>query len=376
MTLHASRKSVAGQIGGRPLNMVRSIADTPMVQVAKQLLTYIDTLPSSSKAIRPEVDALRFYVLEHAAGMLRAKHQPHDELPDGDFKVLDTYNKLSLQMAVRAYYYLLLICWREARHCGSKYTTYAASGTAVGVDPQTMESFLRLASDTSDYKSIATNWEKAGAITLGQLTRALIYTYRKGKWGSAYGGPKWAVVTECLDSFVHGKTSAAMMLDTVWTLAHNTAPIFNKGMLYSGQNAHQLLEILDVQRAGMIPQYILTAAERGYSASEHVAPALRQAVKGMAPALGGVFTDGSDVDWPLVMALGAKGSYSQYAAKLGQKASDATAAQATAAKTAYKSTPAAKTSPGVAANTTNAAVASVKKLVPGVTVKLGRQEAA
>lgn len=381
MTIHASRNSVAGQIEGRPLNALRSIAATPMTVIGKQLEAYLKN--KGAKTVAPEAHALEFYGLEHAAGVIRAKYGPHDQLPAAELSVLEEYNDASLQMAIRAYYYLLLICWRENRYCGSKTTTFPASGIGVGVPGPQMQAFLNLCSEKGAAEC-AKHWAQAGDITIGQLTKALIYSYRKGSWGSAYGGPKWAVVTECLDAFVWGNTSAAMMLDTVWTLAHNTAPIFNKGLLYEQQNASTLLEILDVQRAGMIPQYIRTASARGYRGASKINSATAKRFLKLGNILGGVFAGGDDVHWPTVKALGGLGDYSGYATKLGQKETEATKAAAAAHK---KATSKPKTlKPGASPLSPNlggqptppqpmshaAAQATVVKLAPGVVVKLGR----
>lgn len=369
MTIHANRNTVSGQIDGRPLNMVRSIASTPMSVVSKQLVAYMKTV---GPAVRPEEQALRFYMLEHAAGIVRALYAAHDTLPDGVVTVLDMYNKSSLQMAARAYYYLLLICWREMRYCGSgtKDAVFQLAGQHAGADPVAMQKLLNQCSE-GDALTCAKRWDKVNDITLGQLTKALIYAYRKGKWGSAYGGPKWANVTACLDSFVWGTTSAAMMLDTVWTLAHNTAPIFNKAVgLYSGQDNYTLLEILDVQRAGMIPQYIKTAKMRKYKGADY-AFGLKHDVELIGTRIGGVFAENCDVHWPTVTLLGGKGGYGGYADALNQKdppASDVVPLKkALDAKTKFTSKDI-KTGPYTGPN--------MKKIVPGVTVSLGRMQEA
>lgn len=366
MTIHASKNSVAGQIEGRPLNMIRSIASTPMGLVAKQLRGYMASAAKDGKDVRPEDHAMRFYLLEHASGTIRAKYGAYDVLPVGELKIMEYYNEQSLKMATRAYYYLLLICWREMRHCRTKEATFPQAGVHAGAAATMMADFLYRASDTQDTEAIASKWDNS-AITLGQLTKALVYGYRKGKWGSAYGGPKWAVVTECLDSFVWGKTSAAMMLDTVWTLAHNTAPIFNKGMLYSDQDKSTLLEILDVQRAGQIPQYVRTAKNRSYRGAPYLSQDFLKKVIDMGSVLGGEFADKSDVNWPTVKALGAKGNYAAYATKLAQKEPAVqdvlTAKSILDAKKQFMSEP---------MKTTPFAGPVVKKLSPGVTVTIGR----
>jgi len=76
--------------------------------------------------------------------------------------------------------------------------------------------------------------------------------YYKGSWPSSYGGPAWGGITDALVSMITGETSMEMLVDTGYTLAHNTAPIFNKGLnMYGHQDAH-LLTILDVQRSGQM----------------------------------------------------------------------------------------------------------------------------
>lgn len=370
MTIHASLDTLSGQLS-RPLNRKRSIADVKMVVVADQLKAYAEMLGQgggNARMVRPETEALQFYMLEHAAGEIRSK--VGDFEPLGDHRAtLDKYNTASLKIAARAYYYLLLICWREARHCTTRASTYPAAGTHVGVDPAAMHTLLSGTSDIADMTKIAAVWAaKGGDITLGQLVSALVYCYRKGKWGSVYGGPKWAVVAECLENFVYGRTSAAMMLDTVWALAHNTAPIFNKGMLYSGQDKYTLLEILDVQRAGLIPQYVLKASERTYRAATHITATMKREVQTIARSLEGF--GAGEVNWVQVKNLGAVGSYSHYADALQQVEPPKKLTPDVAPK------PAPPEMFGGPIQTFTATQIKVKTVVPGVTVKLGRVEEA
>src|SRR5208283_4005185 len=91
---------------------------------------------------------------------------------------------------------------------------------------------------------------------IGTFCKGLAWQFYKCKWAGGYGGKKWGVVTDCLARFVTGEFSAEMMLDTVWTLAHNGGPIFNKGQFYACYG-HTLYRILDVQRSGQIPEAVL-----------------------------------------------------------------------------------------------------------------------
>jgi hypothetical protein len=102
------------------------------------------------------------------------------------------------------------------------------------------------------------------------------------------------------------------MLDTVWTLVHNGGPIFNKGMLYGCYDGDALQQVLDVQRAGMMPRLVLAPTGNGLvSAEKFVNDGAKKFAQAVAEKLG----DSSDfrsepVDWKQVKALGAVGSYS------------------------------------------------------------------
>ena len=93
-------------------------------------------------------------------------------------------------------------------------------------------------------------------MTIGKFCEALAWQFYHCKWAGGYGGKKWGVVTDCLVRFVKGEFSAEMMMDTVWTLSHNSGPIFNKGQFY-GMYGHNLYRILDVQRSGQVPEAVL-----------------------------------------------------------------------------------------------------------------------
>jgi len=96
-------------------------------------------------------------------------------------------------------------------------------------------------------------------------------------------------------------TSAELMLDTGYTLAHNNGPIFNKQVLYHPHDTTELKKILDVQRAGMIPQMVHSGA------SKFVSLAHRKFHEKALALLGEEF--GGPVNWFTVENLGAVQSY-------------------------------------------------------------------
>jgi len=83
-----------------------------------------------------------------------------------------------------------------------------------------------------------------------------------------------------------------MLLDTAFCLAHNTAPIFNKGKLFHHQDVSSLYTILDVQASGQIP--FLFNEEPNYPGAPYVEHSRK-----LFDGIRGVFGDEKDraVDW-------------------------------------------------------------------------------
>jgi len=86
-----------------------------------------------------------------------------------------------------------------------------------------------------------------------------------------------------------------MMIDTAYTLAHNNGPMFNKGMLYD-HYGNDFKKILDVQRSGQIPEFILEGG------AKFLTPLQSSVFNDALTALKGEF--GNYVDWYQVEKLG------------------------------------------------------------------------
>ena len=132
---------------------------------------------------------------------------------------------------MRAFYYLLLICIRESRHNKSLAQDLPKIKATFGV---AVADFLT--GINGGEAGIHAKFLKAPpACAIGPFVDCLRWQFYHSKWTSGYGGKAWGTVADCLVRFVTGEYSAEMMLDTVWTLAHNNGPIFNK--------AHVLLHV-------------------------------------------------------------------------------------------------------------------------------------
>lgn len=276
-----------------------NVADVPLGAVVPALKAFKD---AQSKLPVADVSAAEFYLWQHAVGEVRATALPNAPLSPADSELLATYaERLASDLAPRMFYYLVLICLRESRHAHRSADELAKmlakedeadlSGAA-----ETLISFW--ARGNSEDGAMARLFSAPPPVTLGVFSRWLIWMFENGKYSNGYGGPKWAEVARCLNRFVQGETSAEIMLDTAYTLCHNNGPIFNKHMLFA-MYTPKLTELLDVQRAGMIPHYI--AEGRVSVPGFHRIAALR-----------GWNVSAMYVDWYRVEALGAVQKYLPY----------------------------------------------------------------
>jgi hypothetical protein len=250
------------------------------------------------KDVKPEGEAIRFYGLNHGLSLIRERFDDHQPLPEWECAFAEEYHRTSSEAAIRAFYYLIWICTREARHNKSLDKDKPKIGELFGKPMFDFFSGISGGEQGISKKFL----EQPPATSLGVYVKALAWTFYHSKWSSSYGGKKWGVVTDCLVSFVHGETSAEMMMDTVWTLVHNGGPIFNKGAFYDHYDS-TLYRLLDVQRAGMIPEAVLTDAAIQSKITPHFV-ALIGELKTRYPEKLGDY-----VDWMQVEALGAVQKY-------------------------------------------------------------------
>jgi hypothetical protein len=91
-----------------------------------------------------------------------------------------------------------------------------------------------------------------------------------------------------------------MFVDISWALAHNGGPIFNKGMFFSHPSNPDLYKVLDVQRAGLMPGFVLQyGSPKGHD----------QELTDLANWICNRFEDAPTVDWDAVQKAGAVGGY-------------------------------------------------------------------
>lgn len=227
----------------------RDMSTTPCSAVALAFKQFKDgdTKPDT----KPETEALYFYGLNHAVSLIAARRAPLEPLPSDELNFVEKYYELCSQKAVRAFYYLLIVCIREARHSHSTGTD--AEKIAAQFSQEVSEFFCKSGGEGDIHQRFLNKPPKAW---IGQLTGALVWQFYHSSWSSGFGGKKWGSIADCLHRFVTGEYTAEMMMDTIWTLQHNGGVLFNKGHVY-GHETHTLKRILDIQRSGQIPHAIL-----------------------------------------------------------------------------------------------------------------------
>lgn len=291
----------------RPGHKAVSVAGTLLsgvVPVVRRLLENPDmgsVIPgcNADRMADPQMEALRFYAGQHLISVLRRKL--HALAPLGECTAaVNLMNALLAVQTVRMFSYLLLICTRETRHAHNKRSEIVHM--VEDPHPSMVDMICMLMSKSGSDEAVSAFFkaaEKMPDVTLGMYSKAMEAVFYKGDFASAFGGKKWGLIATTLRRYVFGELSPALMLDTAFTLTHNTAPIFNKGMFYSEYTA-QLATILDVQRSGQIPAYL----------SQHkgsLDPHTGQMLEIYQAALPDVFC--GYVDYYLVEKLGANKSY-------------------------------------------------------------------
>jgi hypothetical protein len=284
----------------RPFVSNVSLASVEIPKLLERYQKYrIQLQANGSQLVRPEVDALSFYARNSVIGRIMTQYGSMDDLPPEVEELIDQYHSDCHDYFYRIFYYLFFITIRESRHVRKNKPGWK----------EIIEKYPALTqwhgqSSFDDSAEVHNNLQSfPPPANLGEFMDFILMIYAKGTFESSYGGKAWWNVTKPLRDFVHGDISAEMLLDTSFTLAHNGGPIFNKGMLYNSYSNSELVMILDVQRAGLIPSLI----ELPESPSKMITLSHRQYVEKAKK----VFPDlCPELSWKKVKEMGAVGDYS------------------------------------------------------------------
>lgn len=256
----------------------------------------------------PNELAVTFYALNHAASVVRKSFTPNEPLPEWARVIMDRYTTACLQQGERMLHYILSITTRELRHLSKNtHATDFWYGMEKAAGPA-MVAFVKANTEHNEDGAVANYMNHPPTATVGAYIEAMSYGFWKGwgnyapgnweeAWNGGYGGPKWALVADAAKTMLTGRMSMEMLVDTGYALAHNGGPIFNKGMMYTHQDASALLTALDVQRSGQILDLMFESQTLGVKKTPE-AVEVADLIKAHAPdELKGY------VDWKLVNEL-------------------------------------------------------------------------
>ena len=287
----APKNTLSHQLA-RPLCEFRPMGWVNAQTTGKHIKGLVDEYEQDE--VHPETEALKFYLLQHAMAIVRQRAGMHEPL-NGMEVVPELYHRKCGLSAMRMFVYLLLICTREARHPKFTVTFCNKMENKWGVD---FADFIRHLSGS--HGAVQKLMHYPPDMLLGKYCEGLVWVFRNGKFGSSFGGEKWAVIADTLRDFVNGVISAEMMLDTAFTLAHNGGPIFNKGLGFKHHDKARLMMILDVQASGQIPQLI----KEGKLVGSYISSEVTMAYGEIHTALGADESVTGIVDWFKVEKMG------------------------------------------------------------------------
>lgn len=270
----------------RPHTTKLQFGDVMLPDVVDNYKAYSQT----AGTLKPEPLAIEFYLLNGATAMLAQNINKDAPLNFQQQQLLSRYYTAMHDIGHRAFFYLLLICTRETRHCKETEELVKAC-KPLGA----YKFWTTLYSDMEPSQAVKHFLANPPAVSLKNYTEHLVKCFENGKHKSGFAGEPWAAVARPLRDFVHGIITMEVLLDTVWTLAHNNGPIFNKGMLFDNYTG-ELKKILDVQKSGQMANLV------EFKESDHVGGyhlSLLNLCQVAVPDFGG-----EAVDWQLVKDLG------------------------------------------------------------------------
>ncbi|QIG76970.1 hypothetical protein EVC30_142 [Rhizobium phage RHph_Y1_11] len=289
-----------GHLSLHPSRQQYDISDKPIAQVGPVVKAYMAQHDDKNMAT-PDNMAVTFYAFSQMLGYLSTIYDKAEPLTVEDADILKRYFTFMDAEGTRAAVYLLIICIRECRHTHANPQKDYLIGQEVS---HHAVNWIRAHKSGENYTSL---WTHPPQCTLGELATAIRRFFYEQSYSSSYGGKPWGGIADCIESFIYGRSSAEVMMDTNWTLSHNNGPIFNKGMLYKTYSA-KLIQILDVQRAGMILQGIHEKHDvLNYAVTDTMRTLVEHFLKRHPDAI-----DKPYIDWFRLEQLGALGEYQHY----------------------------------------------------------------
>lgn len=258
--MYATSENTVRSHKARPLLTGRNISTTSAARSYKALMDYHK---SSGAQLNIGQTAVSFYLLNHAISLVNQSFAPDQELPPEHHALYTAYHKEAGAIGVRMFHDILYMLTTMASF--THPDSYHFDWIETDFGPQTKAFAEAVAANKgnntwwtpnfADNKAVLSKalMESEG-VSLAQAVGALTYIVDVRQKELAYG-PLWRDVGKMLLQFIHGVKSLESTIDTSFTYCHCNGSFFEKGHFFQAVG-NSLFEVLDVQRAGLIPQFV------------------------------------------------------------------------------------------------------------------------
>lgn len=257
--MYATSEATIRAHKSRPLLTGRDISATPASRAYQGVLDY----HKNHSKISIGETAVNFYMLNHAVSLLNQSFTPDAELPKEHHELYNIYHKQAGAIGARMFHDILYMLTVMASF--THPDEYHFDWIETDFNAQTRAFAQAVAGNKgnntwwtpefSQNKEVLTKaMAETDGVTLAQAVGALTYIVDVRQRELSYG-PLWRDVGKMLLQFIHGVKSMESTIDTSFTYCHCNGSFFEKGHFFQAVG-NSLFEVLDVQRAGLIPQFV------------------------------------------------------------------------------------------------------------------------
>lgn len=218
---------------------------------AKHLTQEIATYKKNHKIACPESEAILFYLVNHALHVIKSNYNPLQELPPKVAEFAHKCDTISTRISKALFFHVCCVAhgmlWVSGSQLKPEQVNYFEQNFGAG-----FKDYLMNKSRNGGGVETAV---KDASMTIHQFLGGLSSIYNFGAiiaWGKPY-----SMIIKTIHKASNGSYSLYTAADHVWSLCHNGGTILNKGIGNIFQvSSDFLFDILDVQDAGQIPNWV------------------------------------------------------------------------------------------------------------------------
>lgn len=208
----------------------------------------------------PEDCALNFYLLSHAFKYFESNKDKNDLLNENEHSFMSFFLSYNEEIFLKSFLYLLSIVNKESRHIYISNHDKRLLKRNYGQEMYDYTKMISKKSREKDYKAnkAISSCKDLPNVPLYLFLEHIEDIFSESDFEDSYGGEPWANITKCLKKYIDGFYSPEIMVDTMWSLSHNSGCIFDKDVIFfnTKNDGETLQQILNSQALGLIPPSI------------------------------------------------------------------------------------------------------------------------